>query len=96
MVGPQVHGVMERGESVWHENLHLPIERGGGVLEDAWWTYSYSPVRDDDGSVGGTLVVCTVRYPSTEARDRAVGTGMNDGWGTSYARLDEYVRTLAR
>jgi hypothetical protein len=23
-----------------------------------WWTYSYSPVHDDDGRIAGTLVVC--------------------------------------
>jgi signal transduction histidine kinase len=58
VVGPQVEGVMQRGEAVWFEDLYLPIERGAGVLDDAWWTYSYSPVRDDDGRVNGTLVVC--------------------------------------
>lgn len=58
VVGPQIEGVMQRGESVWHEDLYLPIERGAGRLDDAWWTYSYSPVRDDDGRVNGTLVVC--------------------------------------
>ncbi len=57
VVGPQIEGVMSRGEAVWFENLHLPIERDGH-MDDAWWTYSYSPVRDDDGSIGGTLVVC--------------------------------------
>ena len=57
VVGAQIDAVMTRGEAVWFENLHLPIERDG-KLDDAWWTYSYSPVRDDDGRIGGTLVVC--------------------------------------
>src|SRR5687768_8446244 len=57
VVGPQIDGVMSRGEAVWFEDLHLPIERDGR-LDDAWWTYSYSPVRDDDGEINGTLVVC--------------------------------------
>ncbi len=59
VIGPQIGGVMTHGEPVWHEELYLPIESGEGVLRDAWWNYSYSPVRDDDGSIGGTLVVCT-------------------------------------
>ena len=25
----------------------------------SYWTYGYSPVFDDDGRIGGTLVVCT-------------------------------------
>src|SRR5687768_7097564 len=68
VVGPQIEGVMTRGEAVWFENLYLPIERGNGVLDDAWWTYSYSPVRDDDGSINGTLVVCMETTSAVKAR----------------------------
>ncbi|HEX6308063.1 MAG TPA: ATP-binding protein [Longimicrobiales bacterium] len=68
IVGPQVEGVMKRGEAVWFEDLYLPIERGNGVLEDAWWTYSYSPVRDDDDEINGTLVVCLETTSSVRAR----------------------------
>ncbi|HET9426625.1 MAG TPA: ATP-binding protein [Gemmatimonadaceae bacterium] len=56
-IGPQIEGVMTRGESVWFEDAYIPIERNGR-LEDVWWTYSYSAVRDDDGRIAGTLVVC--------------------------------------
>ncbi len=69
VVGPQVQGVMERGEAVWFEDLHLPIERGEGVLDDAWWTYSYSPVLDDDGGINGTLVVCLETTANVRARE---------------------------
>jgi len=56
IIGPQIDGVMTRAEATWHENALVPIERNGRT-EDVWWTYGYSPVRDDDGSVGGVLVV---------------------------------------
>jgi signal transduction histidine kinase len=56
-IGPQIDFVMSGGGATWHEDQHLPILRNGR-MEDVWWTYSYSPVRDDDGSIGGTLVVC--------------------------------------
>ena len=56
-IGPQIEGVMTRGEAVWFEDMYLPIERNGRT-EDVWWTYSYSPVRDNDGMINGTLVVC--------------------------------------
>jgi signal transduction histidine kinase len=56
-IGPQIEQVMTTGEPTWHDDQYLPIERNGR-LEDVWWTYSYSPVRDDDGKIGGTLVVC--------------------------------------
>ncbi|MCI0436262.1 MAG: hypothetical protein L0271_21855 [Gemmatimonadetes bacterium] len=41
-----------------------------------------------------TMMTCTVRYPTKEARDAALATGMKDGTTKSYARLDEYLRTL--
>jgi len=56
-IGPQIEQVMGGGGATWHEDQYLPIERNGR-LEDVWWTYGYSPVRDDDGRIGGTLVVC--------------------------------------
>jgi PhnB protein len=39
-----------------------------------------------------TVLTCTVLYPSKEARDRALGTGMKEGWSQSYDRLDMYLR----
>ncbi|HEU4885725.1 MAG TPA: ATP-binding protein [Longimicrobium sp.] len=57
IIGPQIHQVMTTGEATWHENQLVAIERNGR-MEEVYWTYSYSPVRDDDGSVGATLVVC--------------------------------------
>jgi uncharacterized protein YndB with AHSA1/START domain len=44
---------------------------------------------------GKTTMICTVLYPSKEARDAALGTGMKDGWSKSYERLEEYLRTMA-
>ncbi len=61
-IGPQIHQVMTTGEATWHEDQYLPIERNGR-LEDVWWTYGYSPVYDDDGRIGGTLVVCQETTP---------------------------------
>lgn len=56
LIGPEVAMVMATGESSWHEDHLVPIERNGQV-ENVWWTYGYSPVRDDDGRVSGVLVV---------------------------------------
>jgi signal transduction histidine kinase len=56
-IGPQIEQVMTTGVATWHEDQYLPIYRNGR-LDDVWWTYSYSPVMDDDGLIKGTLVVC--------------------------------------
>ena len=58
MIWPQIADVMDRGQASWNEDALVPIERNGR-REEVYWTYGYSPVFDDDGSVGGTLVVCT-------------------------------------
>jgi signal transduction histidine kinase len=67
IIGPEIDGVMTRGEASWHENQLVPIFRNGR-LEDVYWTYSYSPVRDAEGAIRGTLVVCTETTDSVLAR----------------------------
>ena len=54
IIGPQIEAVMRRGESTWNINQLVPINRDGKV-EEVFWTYSYSPVRNKDGAVDGTL-----------------------------------------
>jgi uncharacterized protein YndB with AHSA1/START domain len=44
---------------------------------------------------GETTVTTTMTFPSREARDAALKTGMNDGAEESYQRLDRYVRSIA-
>ncbi len=58
IIGPQIDDVMSHGVPSWHEDALVPIFRNGAIQE-VYWTYGYSPVFDDDGSIGGTLVVCT-------------------------------------
>ena len=99
VVGPQIEGVMRRGEAVWFEELHLPIERNGR-LDDAWWTYSYSPVRDDDGRIMGTLVVCIEVTGAVRARqeliaERAHSEGILESMADAYLALDAEFRFVA-
>jgi PAS domain S-box-containing protein len=58
IIGPQIEAVMTRGEASWHRNALVPIYRNG-KLEDVYWTYSYSPIRDSHGVIRGTLVTCS-------------------------------------
>jgi len=57
-VSPMIDKVFSEGASFWYEDLLLPIQRNG-KLEDAWWTFSYSPVFGDDGSISGVMSICT-------------------------------------
>ncbi len=60
IIHPQIEQVMAGGDSTWHENQLVPILRRGAI-ENVYWTYSYSPIRDEDApnAVGGVLVLCT-------------------------------------
>ncbi|WP_437752504.1 SRPBCC family protein [Sorangium sp. So ce1389] len=49
-------------------------------------------VLTDEG--GKTRMTATVRYPSLEVRDIVMGTGMAEGAGLSYDRLEELVAQL--
>jgi PAS domain S-box-containing protein len=55
VVGPMLHGVMATGQATWSVDQRLPINRRG-FLEDAFFTYSYSPIPDR-GDIGGVLLV---------------------------------------
>jgi signal transduction histidine kinase len=72
-ISPQIEQVMAGGPGTWHEDQYLPIERNGR-MEDVYWTYGYSAVRDDDGNIFGTLVVCqeTTQRIESERRSREV------------------------
>jgi len=48
----------------------------------------------EDG--GKTRLTATVRYPSVEVRDMVLGTGMANGAGVSYDRLEDLLAELQR
>ena len=72
VVGPQAEAVMSRGEATWNERVRLVLERHG-YTEDTFFTWSYSPIPDDAGGIGGLFCACTEEtgYVRAEAeRDR--------------------------
>lgn len=93
---------------VWRRSDGTEMEMTGSYLEivpperlvsterwgDPWPESTNTTVFTEEGE-NRTLTVSTVRYPSKEARDAAMETGMEDGWAVSYDRLEEYLRTLS-
>lgn len=55
-VAPQVNAVLERGEACWQERMRI-VTRRNGYNEEAYFTYSYSPVFNEGGHVAGLLCV---------------------------------------
>lgn len=66
LLGPMLRSVFFQGASTWSENQRLDIERSlkGGLLEETYFTFSYSPVRDESGGIGG--VFCAVTETSAQ------------------------------
>jgi uncharacterized protein YndB with AHSA1/START domain len=93
---------------VWREPDGKPMEMRGEYLEivpferlvnTEWWggdwpkTLNTLIFTEKDGK---TTMECTLLYPTKEARERALATGMKEGWSESYDRLDEYLPVMAR
>jgi len=66
-----------QGNATYYENLPLKVSRKG-YDEDAWFTFSYSPVRDESGKVAGMF--CAV----TETTDQVLAERHRDA---EYERL---------
>ncbi len=58
VIGPQTRQVLQSGQATWSEQQLLVLERYG-YTEETYFTYSYSPIRDDEGSVAGVFCACT-------------------------------------
>jgi len=63
---PDIELARNQHDGSWHENRLIPIYRNGR-LEDVYWTYSYSPVYNEQSEVEGVLVVVTETTQAVEA-----------------------------
>jgi hypothetical protein len=66
IIAPMLEGVMRRGEATWSDNLLLELERNG-YQEECYFTFSYSPIRDESGGVGGIFT------PVQETTSQVIG-----------------------
>ena len=67
IVGPMLVSVMSSGQATWSEDLLLPMDRHG-YWEETYWTYSYSPLHDDDGVVRGVFTAVS------DTTERVIGS----------------------
>ena len=66
IIGAQFTSVLTRGEATWSDDLLLVVERNN-YREEAYFTYSYSPIKHIDGSIGGVFSAIT------ETTERVLG-----------------------
>ncbi|WP_276374634.1 ATP-binding protein [Chryseolinea sp. H1M3-3] len=65
IIGPMFEGVLE-GKAVGFTDFMLPMDRHG-FTEECYFIFSYSPIKQEDGSTGGVLVTVT------ETSERVLG-----------------------
>lgn len=61
LTGPMLRGVFEQGVTVGADDRMLVLERSGQP-EECYFTWSYSPIRDETG-IGGVFTVATETTP---------------------------------
>jgi len=74
----------------------VPQERM--VSTESWgpeWPDTVNTMELTDAQQGVTIMTLTVLYPSKEARDAALGSGMKEGMDKGFARLDALLPSLA-
>ncbi|WP_430782723.1 SpoIIE family protein phosphatase [Actinoplanes sp. G11-F43] len=90
-IGPRIDTVLSTGEATWDEGLLLFLNRSG-YREESYHTFSYSPLRDDDGALIGML--CVVREDTEQViGERRMRTLRDLGSDPSVARTEQ--ETLA-
>ena len=65
-IDPLVQSAL-RGQATFMEDLPLVMTRNGHN-EDVWFTFSYSPIREDDGAIAGMFCACTETTRQVQAR----------------------------
>ncbi|MBV8820430.1 MAG: PAS domain-containing protein [Acidobacteriaceae bacterium] len=66
IIGPQLQSVMDTGIATWANDLLLVVDRFN-YAEEAYFTYSYSPIHADDGEI------CGVFTAVSETTQRVIG-----------------------
>ncbi|MFD2365650.1 ATP-binding protein [Pseudoduganella sp. GCM10020061] len=54
-IGPMLHSVLETGRALRYDDLLLVLKRHG-FEEEAYFTFSYSPIREPDGTITGLFL----------------------------------------
>lgn len=92
-IGPRIERVLSTAEATWDEGLLLFLERSG-YPEETYHTFSYSPLRDDDGNVVGML--CVVSEDTHRViGERRMATLRDLGSDPSVVRTEEEMLAFA-
>ncbi|MFF5076221.1 SpoIIE family protein phosphatase [Actinoplanes sp. NPDC000266] len=92
-IGPRIETVLSTGQATWDEALLLLVERSG-YPEESYHTFSYSPLRDDDGARVGMLCVVSEETERVLG-ERRMATLRDLGSDPSAIRTEQQMLTFA-
>ncbi|SNY47067.1 SpoIIE family protein phosphatase [Paractinoplanes atraurantiacus] len=92
-IGPRIETVLSTGQATWDEALLLFVERSG-YPEESYHTFSYSPLRDDDGDLVGMLCVVS-EVTERVIGERRMATLRDLGSDPSAIRTEQQMLTFA-
>jgi PAS domain S-box-containing protein len=92
-IGPRIEQVLSTEQATWDEALLLFLNRSG-YPEESYHTFSYSPLRDDDGRVVGMLCVVSEDTQRVIA-ERRMSTLRDLGSDPSVIRTEEEMLAFA-
>lgn len=90
-ISPLIDAAMS-GQATYREDLPLVMNRKG-YAEETWFTFSYSPVRDETGKVAGMFCACTETTEKVKA-ERMLRRNEEDLLEAD-RRKDEFIAMLA-
>lgn len=96
-LGPMIEGVLASGQPTYAEDRAVILERqAGGLLEEAYFTWSYIPTRDETGGFGGIFTIASETTRKVLAdrrlgtlREVSIRTGLDKDVETFFQSLEE-------
>lgn len=86
IIKPKINQVLNGGEATWDIDHYIPLKRNG-QYNDAYWTYSYSPILSSNGEVKGVIstaletteqIISRKKLKTNEAKMRGILEGSTD------------------
>jgi len=93
IIGPMFQQVMSGGDATWSEDQALFLHRNG-YLEETYFTWSYSPIQAEDGSIAG-IFSAVQEATKRVLGERRLKTLRELGHATANAKSVEEVSALA-
>ncbi|MBA3499120.1 MAG: ATP-binding protein [Myxococcota bacterium] len=95
LIYPWMRAVLDRGEVIRVDNTQIPVTRHG-FEEEAYFTFTFNPLRDDDGRIAGIYQPVTEVTEAVLSHRRSETLRMMTSTGTGPGSLEDAMAALAR